>query len=281
MHGLDFPFASRLTPARPDLAAEHLRDRVAAERYVRGVPHRVSACLLDLRLAPDRTAERATQLLYGEVFIVYETRPDGLAWGQAELDGYVGFVDAAGLGPQRGTGRRITALWSHLYARASVQGDVTVELPFLADVPVAGSSGCFARLRGGGHVPLRHLDATHGDAAAQAERFLGAPYLWGGRSIRGIDCSALVQLAHLACGKTAPRDSDMQAALLGAPLSASAPLQRGDLVFWRGHVGMMLDATRVIHANAHHMAVACEPLAAVEARVLAAGGGPITGRRRP
>jgi len=154
-------------------------------------------------------------------------------------------------------------------------------LEFLADLPVSGSTGGFARLRGGGHVPLPHFAPVAGDPAAQALRFAGAPYLWGGRSICGIDCSGLVQLAHLACGVALPRDSDMQAALAGRPLAPEEPLARGDLVFWRGHVALMLDGATLVHATAHRMAVVAEPLVAVEARVLDAGGGPILARRRP
>lgn len=275
------PFHRRLVPARPDLAAAHLRGRVRAERFAPGRPARVAPPLLDLTLDPDPAGERATQLLHGEVFVVYEERPDGLAWGQAELDGYVGYVARDGLAPQRGAGRRVTAIWSQSYQRPSVQARVLEELPLLADVPVSGSTGGFARLRNGGHVPLAHLTPADGDPVAQALRFLGAPYLWGGRSIRGIDCSGLVQIAHLACGRALPRDADMQAALAGAPLAEDAPLARGDLVFWRGHVALMIDGERLIHANAHHMAVSVERLADVEERVRVARGGPVTARRRP
>ena len=275
------PFHRRLVPARPDLAAEHLRGRVKAERFVAGRPARVAPALLDLMLDPDPAGERATQLLHGEIFVVYEERADGLAWGQAQLVGYVGYVARDGLAPQRGAGRPLTALWSHRYEHPTVQGRATTALPFLADLPVSGSTGGFARLRGGGHVPLPHFAPVAGDPAAQALRFAGAPYLWGGRSICGIDCSGLVQLAHLACGVALPRDSDMQAALAGRPLAPEEPLARGDLVFWRGHVALMLDGATLVHATAHRMAVVAEPLVAVEARVLDAGGGPILARRRP
>lgn len=274
------PFASRLVPARPDLAARHLQGRVTAAAFVTGEPRRVLPPLLDLTTAPERGAERGTQLLHGETFTVYELRPDGLAWGQAALDGYVGYVDACQLGRPAGTGRRVTALWSHLYARPMVRGAVEHDLPFLAEVPVSGTSGAFARLRGGGFVPSAHIAPIAGDFVAQAERFLGVPYLWGGRSARGIDCSGLVQLALLATGRRAPRDSDMQAALVGAAIGLRTPLRRGDLIFWKGHVGIMRDRDTLLHANAHHMAVAVEPLAEAVARILAAGDGAVTGRRR-
>lgn len=267
-----------MTPARPDLAASRLAGRVEAARFVEGARRRVTAGLLDLTAAPDPRAELATQLLHGEVFTVYEERPDGLAWGQAEADGYVGYVAAAGLGPDRAPGRRVTALCGHRYEAPSVKARVRGELPFLAELDVTGETRGFAPLRGGGFAPVQHLAPVAGDYVAQAARFLGAPYLWGGRSARGLDCSALVQLALAAVGVPAPRDSDMQAALLGA--AAEGEPRRGDLAFWRGHVGIMADAGTLLHANAHHMAVALEPFAAAAARIEAAGGGPVTARRR-
>jgi len=189
-------------------------------------------------------------------------------------------VSAAGLGRPQGPGQRITALWSHVYAQPAARARVEAELPFLATVPVTGSTGGFFRLRDGGFVPRPHLVPAAGDYVTQAERFLGVPYLWGGRSARGLDCSALVQLALLATGVKAPRDSDMQAALLGAPLAAGAALRRGDLLFWNGHVAIVSGPDRLVHANAHHMAVAVEPLREAVARIAAGGGGPVTARRR-
>jgi hypothetical protein len=188
----------------------------------------VTAGLLDLTAAPDPRAELATQLLHGEVFTVYEDRGDGLAWGQAESDGYVGYVAAAGLGPDRARGRRVTALSSHRLGGPSVKERATGELPFMAELDVTGETRGFAALRGGGFAPAQHLAAVAGDFTAQAMRFVGVPYLWGGRSARGLDCSALVQLALTAVGTPAPRDSDMQAALLGEALAEGAALRRGD-----------------------------------------------------
>lgn len=273
-------FASRLIPARPDLAAEELRGQVEAERFVAGRPFGVTVALLDMTGTPAPRATRTTQLLRGERFVVYEERPDGLAWGQAVSDGYVGYVPLAGLGPAQGKGSLITAIWSQVYAEPSAQAWVEAELPFMAEVPVAGTTGAYARLRGGGHVPRPHLEPVRGDWVAQAERFLGVPYLWGGRSVRGIDCSGLVQVALMALGERAPRDSDMQLALLGDAVGPGEPARRGDLVFWRGHVGIMRDAETLLHANGHHMAVASEPLAAAVSRIAATAGGAITGRRR-
>lgn len=274
-------FRGRLLPARPDLAATGLEGRVEAARFVIGQARTVAAGLLDLTLTPAPDAGLATQLLHGEPFTVYETRDDGLCWGQSGWDGYVGYVAADGLGSPRSAGRRITALRSHIYTRPDLKAPVAAALTCLAEVVVAGEQAAFARLADRGYVPLAHLAPCPGDPVAQARRFLGVPYLWGGRSTEGIDCSGLVQVAYWAAGLDAPRDSDMQEAVLGAPLPLDAPLARGDLVFWRGHVGLMRDAEVMLHANAHAMAVAEEPLAVAAARILEAGGGPVTGRRRP
>jgi len=273
-------FPDRLLPARPDLAADFLRGRVNADAFAAGQRCRVTAPVLDLTMTPEPGATRATQLLHGETFVVYEERKDGLAWGQAALDGYVGYVDARHLGPAAGTGRRVTALWSHVYDRPLVQGLLLIELPYLAEVPISGTSGAFAKLRSGGFVPAPHIAPVGKDFVAEAERFIGVPYLWGGRSARGIDCSGLLQLALLATGRKSPRDTDMQLAMLGREADGRTVPSRGDLVFWKGHVGIMRDADTLLHANAYHMAVASEPLATAASRIAAAGGGPITGRRR-
>ncbi len=273
-------FASRLVPARPDIAAAHLKGSVPAERFVQGRPYSVTATLLDMRSLPDPGAARTTQLLYGESFTVYENRSDGLAWGQAALDGYVGYVSAAGLGPAQGKGQRVTALWSQIYAEPALRAPIVTEVPFLAELPVKGTTGNFCRLRSGGFVPRPHLAALTGDYVAVAERFIGVPYLWGGRSARGIDCSGLVQIAMIACGVPASRDSDMQASDLGLPLGSKTALRRGDLVFWKGHVGIMRDSVTLLHANGHHMAVAAEPLATAVSRIAAGGGGEPLVRRR-
>jgi cell wall-associated NlpC family hydrolase len=232
-------------------------------------------------MSPEPGAELATQLLHGEGFTVYEDRDDGLAWGQSAGDGYVGYVPAAGLGAPRPAGRRVTALWAQVYPRPEVRARAVGELPFMAEVAVSGGSGGFAGLDGGGYVAAAHLAPVAGDAVDQAARFLGVPYLWGGRSALGIDCSGLVQLALAAVGVAAPRDSDMQEALLGTALAPDDPPRRGDLVFWKGHVGMLRDPETLIHANGHHMAVAIEPFAGAVARIAAASGGPMTSRRRP
>lgn len=272
---------ARLTPARPDLAAAHLKGEVEAAAYAEGTHRSVSAPVLDQTALPDPEAPLINQLLYGERFTAYEIdEGSGYAWGQAEADGYVGYVPLYGLGEAREADARVVCLGSQIYPAPEVKTAPVLSLPYLAELATAGREGDYVRLAGGGYVPATHvapLDAPAEDFVAEAERLLGLPYLWGGRSPLGLDCSALVQLALKAAGRAAPRDSDMQESL-GAP--ADAPLRRGDLVFWRGHVGIMQGETQLLHANAHHMRVVSEPLAEAKARIAAAGGGEVTARRR-
>ncbi|AWN52762.1 NlpC/P60 family protein [Methylobacterium sp. 17Sr1-1] len=273
----------RLTPARPDLADERLRGRVEAARYVPGRPHRIVVPVAPLRRAPDPTAALDSEALFGEAATVYELR-DGWAFAQLAADGYVGYLPEEALGPAGpAPTHRVSGLRTFLYPAADLKRPVLGALSFGALVTVAAREGAYARLSDGGFVWAGHLApvaAFEPDVAATALRFLGTPYLWGGRSSLGLDCSGLVQTALAAAGLPAPRDSDQQEAALGEAVALDpglAGLRRGDLVFWRGHVGMMLDETRLIHANGHHMAVAVEPLAEAENRIRAGRTGPGTG----
>jgi len=274
----------RLTPARPDLAAESLRGSVEAERYVAPERRRVLVGLLPLRAAP---AEKglAAELPHGLEVDVYEVAANGMAWVQSARDGYVGYVPAAALeAPSPPATHRVSAPLSHLYGLWGAPD--LKSAPFF---PLPMNARLSGRIEGewflthdAKAVPARHvapLDAPEADWVAAAERLLGAPYLWGGHSLLGVDCSGLVQEALDAAGVAFPRDSDLQAAA-GAPADPDA-LRRGDLVFWRGHVGIMLDGATLLHANAHHMAVAAEPLADAVARIAATETGAPTAFRRP
>lgn len=284
---LDAGCDPNVTPARPDLAAAYLRGRIAADRYVDGTPTRVVRPRLAVRARPDPDAPWTSELLMGEAFVAYERR-EGWAWGQVEADGYVGYVrddglDAAAPGPTHA----IAALAALVFPAADLKREPVAALSFGARVAVADRAGGFARLAGGGwvaSVALGPLDAVVPDHVATALRFLGVPYLWGGRSSVGIDCSGLVQVALTAAGIPAPRDSYQQEQAVGDPVAADGwdRLQRGDLVFFPGHVGIMVDGTVLLHANATAMAVSLDPLAAVAARVAAAQGRaqPITMVRR-
>lgn len=273
----------RRTPARPDLAAQHLEGYVEAAAFAEATRKRVTVPVAPLTPRPEADAVLDTQLLFGESFDVYEER--GLwAWGQAVADGYVGYIPQACLGAEGPPPtHRVTALTSHLYPRAEVKARPLAWLPLGAEIAVATAEGAFAGLEEGGFVPRAHLaPVAHAvsDWVAVAEGFLGVPYLWGGKAATGIDCSGLVQVAAAAAGLDAPRDSDMQSAELGRALSPGERGLRGDLIFWKGHVGILVGPQRLLHANAHHMVVVEEPLAEAQERILAHHGGPITGRQR-
>jgi len=268
----------RRVPARPDLAAAHLRGEVAAERYAEATPLTVAVPLAPLTLQPGGEAPLDSQLLFGEGFAAYE-RAGGWAWGQSLVDGYVGYVPQACLAPAgNAPTHRVAQPMTQVYPEPALKARPIGWLTYGARVEVAAREADFAALAGGGFIPAPHLarlDAPAADWVAEAQRLLGAPYLWGGRSPAGLDCSALVQLARQAAGRDCPRDTDIQCAELGWTLAEGAPPKRGDLIFWKGHVAIMLGDRRLLHANAHHMAVAIEPLAGARRRIKKAGGGPV------
>ncbi len=275
-------FDPRVTPVRPDLAAASLRGLVEAPDFTEGAPVEIVEATAPLRRAPDPSAPLETEALFGETATMFD-ESEGWAWVQLDRDGYVGYLPSAALGPPSAPSHRVSALMSPVYPGPSIKLPPMMALPFGARVQVERRDGDFAVLTGGRFLWARHLDeagAVEPDFAAVAERFLNAPYLWGGRTSGGIDCSALVQTALAAAGVTAPRDSDMQEALLGAPVSPDAALMRGDLLFWKGHVGIMRDAETLLHASGWHMAVVSEPLTQARARIAAGGGGTITSVKR-
>jgi cell wall-associated NlpC family hydrolase len=177
-------------------------------------------------------------------------------------------------------GHRVAVPRTWVYPAPDIKTPPVLALPMNSQLAVAGSEGRFAAFDRGFIVAdhLRPLTEPEADFVAVAERFLGAPYLWGGKTWSGLDCSGLVQVALEAAGHAAPRDTDLQQAALGEAVPDS-DLQRGDLVFWRGHVGVMLDAETLLHANAHHMQVAREPLAAARARIARTGAEILSVRR--
>ena len=249
----------RRTPVRHDIAAEHLRGQVEGREFVEGAPMQVGVSLLNLAVNADPNSGMATQLLFGEGFTVYNQIPDlGLSWGQSDRDGYVGYVATEGLVEPTTGQRQITVLSALIYSKPDMKSRPVGAYSMGCRVSVEIEEDGYARLGEGMFMPLVYLAPISGDYVSVAEKFIGVPYLWGGRSCFGLDCSALVQLSIQAVGMDAPRDSDMQAAELGEVISA--PSQRGDLVFWDGHVGIMQDGDTILHANAHHMAVASEPL---------------------
>ena len=271
----------RTTPVRDGLASSELEGVVAADRFVAPTLLRVIRPCAGLRDSPDAGAGQLDQLLFGELFARIAVI-DGMAWGAARRDGYVGFVEAKALSQDlRPPTHRVAALRTFGFRSASIKSPAVGCLSLNALVEVTERNGALAMITDFGWVPLAHLapiGTFESDPASVAERFLGTPYLWGGRDSLGLDCSGLIQQALYACGLACPRDSDQQSAL--GREAASAALRRGDLVFWRGHVGMMLDGERLIHANGHHMAVAIEPLREAASRIESVEGRkPIAFRR--
>jgi hypothetical protein len=267
----------RVTPARPDLAAAHLKGVVDAPRYTEGEKFSVCIGRASLRVRPSDDAAQDSELLFGEIFTVYDSE-QGWAWGQAANDLYVGYVRQGGLTEPFKTGTRVSALMAPAFSAADLKTPVKDFLPLNAMVPVLGGEGDYVNV-GQGFVHRQHLGAeTQKDFVAIAQRFLGAPYVWGGKTVAGLDCSGLIQTALQAVGKAAPRDTDMMEKTLGERVAVS-DVRRGDLVFWKGHMGVMLDESRLLHANAFHMAVAIEPLAEAVARIEKIAG-PVTSIKR-
>jgi cell wall-associated NlpC family hydrolase len=264
----------RTNAFRSDLAASHLRGQVEATRFADGTIYEVIDPLADVRHAPSADAALDTQALYGERVTVYETTDEGWAWGQLETDHYVGWMPANALAtPGAMPTHKVIVPRTLCFPAANIKLPPLAALPMGAALAVARQDEPFSVTHNGWFIASGHiapLSATYRDHVAVAEMLLGAPYLWGGKSSLGIDCSGLVQVALAATGVACPRDSDMQEQTLGRPVAVDE-IARGDLVFWKGHVAIARDARTLLHANAFHMMVALEPLADAVARIAAAG----------
>ncbi|MFT0859360.1 C40 family peptidase [Ancylobacter sp. G4_0304] len=279
-------FDPRLTPARPDLAAAHLKGIVDAARFVDGVRHRVVFAEAPVTREPAPDAPLTTQALHGETVMVYETTIEGWAWGQLEADGYVGWMPSEALGPVAGPPtHKVAALRTPVFPGPSIKLPPRALLSFASHVRIVRAEGKFLVTDEGGYLFARHLvpvETREDDYVEVAARFLGAAYLWGGRSSLGLDCSGLVQVALQATGRDCPRDSDMQESALGTALDFAGDitrLRRGDLVFWPGHVAIIEDGGTLLHATAHFMSVVREPLRSALVRIEATSA-PVRSIRR-
>lgn len=280
----------RLNAYRPDLADERLRGRVNAARFVGGRRMRVTTPVLDVLSQPRFDAGLDTQMLAGETVAVFD-EAEGFAWVQGERDGYVGYVAADALAPPGPEPTHVVAVpRTFAYRQPDMNTRVAAACSLGAAVSVTGSAttrGTDYALLGDGTAlvaaHLRPVGIPAADWVAEAEALERTPYLWGGSSAFGIDCSGLVQLSMRMAGRSVPRDTDMQAGSIGNLLSIGEDLSglaRGDLVFWKGHVAIMTDGRSIIHANGHTMAVAREPLRAAVERIAYLYGRP-TAFRRP
>jgi cell wall-associated NlpC family hydrolase len=267
----------RLTPARPDLAAKYLEGKIEAKRFVDGEEFEISDAIAPVREAPSSDATLLTQALMGERVTIYDRNGEGFAWGQLNSDGYVGWLpDRALAKPVGKPTHKITAIRTFAFPGPSIKLPPADTLVMGAMVTLVREDGAFAVTRDGWYLPLPHvgsIDRHANDFVAVAEQFAGTPYLWGGKSSFGIDCSGLVQVSLNAAGIGCPRDSDMQQDGLGRALDATETrkLQRGDLIFWKGHVAIVRTADTIVHANAHHMATVIENTNDAVARIRAAG----------
>lgn len=254
---------TRITPARDDLAADWLRDQVKAERYEAGAPRTVIRDGAPLRFSPERSAGLESQLIYGEVFQVYEER-NGWCWGQNLTDNYVGYVPAVDLASDvPAPDHQVAALHCHLYTEPDLKRPTAGIISMSSRVRIVDVEGSFCRIASGHWLHSRHLVSLNystQDVIGTALKFIGVPYLWGGRTAQGLDCSSLVQLALAMASLPAPRDTDLQEAGLGTAVAMDDPkdfsrLEEGDLVFFPGHVGLFVDDWRFLHANAFDMQV--------------------------
>jgi cell wall-associated NlpC family hydrolase len=257
----------RLTPARPDLAAAHLRGQVEATRFAEGETCSVIRGRTALRAQPSDGAPQDSELLRGETVAVYE-RKNGWAWVQAKLDSYVGYVRESALGPAAAIDAHVVLPLTPLLSAPDATSPLCDLLPLNAQVRRGNPEGNFVEVPGGFvHArALAPLDRTSADFVAVAEQFLGVPYVWGGKTFQGLDCSGLIQTSLQAAGVLAPRDTDMMEQSLGQ-IVPGAKAKRGDLVFWKGHVGVMRDGETLLHANATYMQVSSEPLATAIERI--------------
>jgi hypothetical protein len=269
----------RINAFRPDLAAAHLKGKVEAARFVEGQAASVAVGRASLRAEPSFQAGQDSELLHGERVAIYE-RKDGWAWVQAANDDYVGYVCEEHLAAPFETHLQIAALMTPVFAKADLKSPVRDMLPMTAEVNLLTKLGDYLLIAPDTWVHRRHvasLDEVQTDYVAVAEAFFGVPYVWGGKTFAGLDCSGLIQAALAACGIRSPRDTDMMERHFP---DAGPELVRGDLVFWKGHMGVMLDQEQLLHANAYHMMVAIEPLGEAIARIEKIEG-PVTSVKRP
>lgn len=285
MSGLD----KRLNAFRPDLADMRLAELVSATRFVAGRLMQIGDPVTDIRREPRPDAPVDSQGLYGEKVLVFEDH-EGWCWVQLQTDGYVGYMAHNALTSRLSNPTHVvSAPRTFLYPGPDMKHPVTAALSMGTGVLVTSEAETrgtkYLGLESGEYIIAAHTFDAHNrphDPVTVAARLLETPYLWGGRSGFGIDCSGLVQLSHALCGRSLQRDSDMLRECAGSFIGQGAdhpPLLRGDLVFWKGHVAMMEDEATMIHASGHTMSVVREGFADAVQRIEPMYGLPLAYRR--
>lgn len=254
---------TRLHAYRPDIADVSLKGKVSSKKYVEGEKFQVAVGKANVYNRPDRKTALSNQILYGEFFTIFEIK-DGWAWGQSLKDDYVGYCSLNNLTPDlHKTTHHVSALSTFIYPEPNFKLPPIDQLHMISDVSVINETQTngFVQLADGNWIYATHIAKDYGeDPVSEALKFLYTPYLWGGRSNAGIDCSGLLQIAYASVGITIPRDADLQEKTIGNILSDDEELQHGDIAFFPGHVGLMIDDIHILHANAHHMRVSIDPL---------------------
>ncbi|MDG1707154.1 MAG: C40 family peptidase [Emcibacteraceae bacterium] len=253
----------RLYAYRDDIANIELQDKVTAKNFVTGEKYQVAFGIADLFSEPNHDKPMISQLLFGEFINIFDIH-DGWGWGQSLKDGYVGYVNIEQLTPDlHQITHHVSTLCTHIYPEPNLKTRPVDRVYMMAEVAVIEEKQTegFIPLADGNWIYATHIAKDFGkDPVSEALKFLYTPYLWGGKTNAGIDCSALVQIAYASVGVEVPRDADLQEESLGAVLKEKEVPQYGDLAFFPGHVGIMLDDMHLLHANAHHMRVSIDPL---------------------
>ncbi|WP_241242013.1 C40 family peptidase [Sphingobium algorifonticola] len=280
LHGRSVTLDKRIHAVRGDLADLALAGVLFSAHYARAVE---MSCVMPgagVRATTAPGAETVTQLLRGEIFHVLDVTAEW-AWGFCHHDGYVGYVQRDVLDLREEATHRITAHMAPVFAEANIKARIVDCWPRGSLFPATVEGDFLACPEG--FVHIRHAcDAQQmqTDWVSTAASYIGQPYVWGGRGHLGVDCSGLVQVALGQAGRKVPRDTDLQRESIGVQLPEDAPLQRGDLLFFPGHVGIMVDSDSLLHANAHWMGTVVEPLADVIARLAPLHAQPVLARRR-
>ena len=266
-------FDTRITPIRRDLASTAYKAIVKRKKYVTAKLATVKSAFTPLY--SNKGSKLSTQLLYGEECDVFETK-NGWSWIQSRRDNYVGYTPTINLTRKiYKPNSKVISLRTVIYTKPDIKSVTKGYLSFNSLVEVIKIKGKYSLIKNLGWCPsldLVKIKSSKFNHIDLSKQYLDTPYLWGGRDSMGIDCSGLVQNLHQINNRPFPRDTDMQEMFVTNEVKYEKDLKAGDLVFWKGHVAMMIDNSNIIHANAFHMKTAIEPLSTAKKRILKSNG---------